>query len=79
MGGFLDRKRIWWGLGAIGVVTAVLLLIAPEEATLGAGIRSVYVHVALIWVGLAGFVVAGLLGMIAGSSLTGLPRNLPDL
>ena len=63
MGGFLDRKRIWWGLGAIGVVTAVLLLIAPEEATLGAGIRSVYVHVALIWVGLAGFVVAGLLGI----------------
>ena len=72
MGGFLNHKRIWWGMGVIGVVTAVLLLVAPEEATLGAGIRSVYVHVALIWVGLAGFVIAGLLGV--GLLVTGYER-----
>lgn len=51
-------------MGVIVVVTAVLLFLAPEEATLGSGIRSVYVHVALIWVGLAGFVVVGLLGAV---------------
>jgi hypothetical protein len=61
--GYLSKKWVWWGVVAIGVVTAVLLLLAPEEATLGSGIRSVYVHVALIWVGLAGFVVAGLIGL----------------
>jgi hypothetical protein len=59
------------------VATAVLLLIAPEEATLGAGIRSVYVHVALIWVGLAGFVVAGLLGI--GLLITGYKPLYPWL
>ncbi len=77
MGGFLNSKRVWWGLGAIGVVTAVLLLIAPEEATLGSGIRSVYVHVALIWVGLAGFVIAGLLGV--GLLVTGKATIYPWL
>ena len=59
---FLLSRKVWLLLGVIILATAVLLLIAPEEATLGQGIRSVYVHVALIWVGLAGFVIAGLLG-----------------
>jgi hypothetical protein len=77
MAEFLNSKRIWWGIAAIVVITAVILLIAPEEATLGAGIRSVYVHVALIWVGLAGFVVAGLLGI--GLLITGYERLYPWL
>lgn len=77
MAEFLNSKRIWWGIAAIVVVTAVILLIAPEEATLGGGIRSVYVHVALIWVGLAGFVVAGLLGI--GLLITGSARLYPWL
>lgn len=48
------------------MVTAVLFLLflAPEEATLGTGIRSVYIHVALIWTGMAGFVLAGLFGLV---------------
>lgn len=75
MGRFLNKTRIWWILAGIAAVTAVLLLIAPEEATLGAGIRSVYVHVALIWVGLAGFVVAGLLGL--GLLVTGKTTIYP--
>lgn len=77
MGDFLNDKRIWWGIAGILVVTAVFLLIAPEEATLGTGIRSVYVHVALIWVGLAGFVVAGLLGV--SLLVTGYERLYPWL
>ncbi len=54
----------WLVLG--GLVTAVLFLIylAPEEATLGTGIRTVYIHVALTWTGMAGFVLAGLLGLV---------------
>ena len=53
----------WLALG--GLVTAVLFLLylAPEEATLGRGIRSVYIHVALTWTGLAGFALAGLVGL----------------
>ncbi|PID85077.1 MAG: hypothetical protein CSA11_10135 [Chloroflexi bacterium] len=47
------------------MVTAVLffLYLAPEEATLGTGIRTVYIHVALTWTGMAGFVLAGLFGL----------------
>jgi hypothetical protein len=53
----------WLVLG--GLITAVLFLLylAPAEATLGTGIRTVYVHVALTWTGMAGFVLAGLLGL----------------
>jgi len=44
-------------------MAAFLLILAPEESTLGQGIKTVYVHVALTWTGMAGFVVAGLLGL----------------
>lgn len=58
------RKPLpWLILG--GLITAVLFLLylAPAEATLGTGIRTVYIHVALTWTGMAGFVLAGLLGL----------------
>lgn len=58
------RKPLpWLVLG--GLITAVifLLYLAPAEATLGRGIRTVYIHVALTWTGMAGFVLAGLLGL----------------
>lgn len=53
----------WLVLG--GLLTAVLFLfyLAPEEATLGTGIRAVYIHVALTWTGMAGLTLAGLLGL----------------
>ncbi len=52
-----------WGVVAVLVLTAVLLVwFGPEERTLGDGIKSVYVHVGLIWTGIAGFGVAALLG-----------------
>jgi hypothetical protein len=50
-------------------VTLVLLALAlvwvsPREATLGDGIKTVYVHVALTWTGLLGFVAAAALGLV---------------
>ncbi len=71
----LIQKKPWLP-GLLLIAGAVLVLwLAPEEATLGRGIRSVYVHVALIWVGLAGFWAAGLLG--AGLLVTGQARLFP--
>ncbi len=42
---------------------ALMIIFAPEERTLGSGIRSVYLHVGLIWAGLFGFVVTAVLGL----------------
>ncbi|MCA9998552.1 MAG: hypothetical protein KDE56_22470 [Anaerolineales bacterium] len=61
----LPRKPFpWLVLG--GLITAVffLLYLAPEEATLKSGIRAVYIHVALTWTGMVGFVLAGVLGLV---------------
>lgn len=57
-----NRKN---GLFWILIITAATALVwlAPEEKQLGQGIKSVYVHVALIWVGMAGLVAAGLIGV----------------
>ena len=57
------RPLPWLLLG--GLVTAVFLILylAPKEATLGTGIRTVYIHVALTWTGMVGFGLAGLLGL----------------
>lgn len=47
-------------------LVAIALVVAPQERTLGAGIRTVYLHVALMWVGMVGIYVAGLVGLIVG-------------
>jgi hypothetical protein len=59
------RAYFWAVLGGIVLIGALLLWRAPDEQTLGTGIRSVYVHVAFTWTGMLGLVVAGLLGLIA--------------
>lgn len=51
-------------LGGIAALMALVLWLAPLEQTLGAGIRIVYIHVALIWTGMLQLVVAGILGLI---------------
>lgn len=57
-----NRKNgLFWIL--IIAAATVLVWLAPEEKQLGQGIKSVYVHVALIWVGMAGLVAAGLIGI----------------
>jgi hypothetical protein len=58
--------RTWWlVLGGIVVLAAMVLWLAPAEQTLGSGITSVYVHVALTWAGMTGLIVAAVLGLAA--------------
>lgn len=58
------RPLPWLILGGLVTAVFIVLYLAPEEATLGAGIRSVYIHVALIWTGMFGFILAGLIGLL---------------
>jgi hypothetical protein len=53
----------WAFLALLVLAAALLVLLAPAEATIGQGIRIVYIHVALIWTGLLLLLVAGLLGL----------------
>ncbi len=45
-------KARWWLLGLIFLFQAIVLIVSPEEATLGAGIKPVYLHVSLTWTGM---------------------------
>jgi hypothetical protein len=51
-------------LGSILILAVILLWLAPAEETLGNGITSVYIHVALTWTGMTGLLLAGLLGLL---------------
>ena len=59
-----NQKRL--GVILLSILSTVLfvLLLAPPEATLGEGIRTVYLHVGLIWTGMAGFVAAAFIGAL---------------
>lgn len=46
------------------LAAASLLAVAPEERTLGAGIKWVYVHVALVWTGMSVTAVFGVIGAL---------------
>jgi hypothetical protein len=59
---FGKEKRFWIVVGGLVVAVALVVLWGPREALLGSGIRTVYLHVGLIWSGLAGFVLAALCG-----------------
>jgi len=52
------------GFTFLAVAIVLLLWLAPAEKTLGTGIRAVYLHVGLIWTGIAAFSIAGLLGLL---------------
>jgi heme exporter protein C len=56
---------------ALVLLAAVVVSAAPAEQTLGDSIRIVYVHVALTWAGLLGFVAAAGAGL--GVLVTGRP------
>lgn len=61
----------------LATVSAIVVWIAPEERTLGQGIKVVYVHVALTWTGMLAFLMSGILGlyMAASNSLRGAHWN----
>lgn len=65
----VSNRLFWAVLGGFLSLAIILLFVAPEEQTLGEGIRSVYVHVAFTWAGMIGIAVAGLLGL--GIIITG--------
>jgi hypothetical protein len=61
----VSGRALWLVLCGIVVLAALLLWLAPAEQTLGSGITSVYVHVALTWAGMTGLIVAAVLGLAA--------------
>lgn len=56
-------RRTGWLFVVLGVVVTVLLFLLPPERTLGSVIKIVFLHGALVRVGLIGFVAAGMLGI----------------
>lgn len=56
------QKARWWLLAVIVILQAAVLLLSPDERTLGWGIKPVYLHVSLTWTGMLLFAVAALLG-----------------
>ena len=67
-----SRKTILTVPLILVIAAALVVWLAPEEQALGTGIKSVYVHVSLIWVGMLGLTLAGVLG--SGVALSASPR-----
>ncbi len=61
---FRSKRNTVLILTALIILGAFIVWTAPEEKTLGQGIRAVYVHVALIWSGMFGLISGGLLGLV---------------
>ncbi len=59
-----NRTILLIAAGLLGLL-ALWLVLAPAETRLGNVIKLVYIHGALVWVGLLTFSLAGLLGLIA--------------
>ncbi len=56
-------KARWWLLALIVILQITILVISPEEMTLGIGIKPVYLHVSLTWTGMVLFLINGLLAL----------------
>jgi hypothetical protein len=54
----------WLGLGLTLVLIAGVTMLGPEERSLGAQVRVVYLHGAWVWTALAAFMAAGVAGLI---------------
>jgi hypothetical protein len=61
---FASPRSLSLTLLTIAALAGLIVWVAPDERTLGAGIKWVYVHVALTWTGMTGIVVAGALGAL---------------
>lgn len=57
------HRLSWLVPGLLLLAILLLLWLSPEEQTLGAGIKIVYLHVAITWTGMLGIALAGLLGL----------------
>lgn len=70
----LSRHRVTLAvLGGIVTLAAVIVVMIPAEKTLGEGIRSVFIHGALLLTGMLGLYLAGVLGLaVAVSGQEGL-------
>ncbi len=53
-----------WPLILILIIAVIILIISPDEKLLGAGIKSVYLHVALTWTGMLSLSITAILGLI---------------
>ena len=58
------RLADWLVFAGTLLLALLILRLAPAEQTLGQGIRAVYVHVALTWVGMTSLAVAGVIGAV---------------
>jgi|SaaInlV_200m_DNA_3_1039701.scaffolds.fasta_scaffold01500_12 hypothetical protein len=58
-----DKKFPIWPLILILALWVVAVIIAPEEKSLKAGIKPVYVHVALTWMGMLSLSISAILGL----------------
>lgn len=59
----IDQSR-WWLLAVIILLQTIVLILAPEERTIGTGIKPVYLHVSLTWTGMVLFILTAVLGLI---------------
>lgn len=59
-----NRFRLFIALGVIAAFVAIFLAFSPLEATLGSGIRSVYVHVMFTGTGRLGLTLVGAMGAV---------------
>lgn len=62
----------WLILAGLVIALTLLVVFAPQERTLGKGIKIVYVHVAVTWTAILAIAAWGLLGL--GAALTDSPK-----
>lgn len=60
---FLNKYK-WLPLVFILILQIAVLILSPEERTLGAGIKPVYLHVSLTWTGMVFFLFSAILGIV---------------
>jgi len=54
----------WLFLTLILLLQIAILILSPEERTLGAGIKPVYLHVSLTWAGMVLLLITGIIGFV---------------
>ena len=60
---YSSRPQLFIPPAILLLIAILLILLAPAEATIGDGIRIVAIHVSLIWTGMLGFVLTGIMGL----------------